>query len=192
MGVYKIDWALDEQIPFTSPQCRLAGALHLGNSFQEIVSSERAAYNGTGLDKPFVLMAQQSITDETRAPNGKHTAWGYCHVPNGSLKNMTLAIENQVERFAPGFKDRIIARHTMDTLELEEYNQNYVGGDINAGSLNLQQLFTRPALRFSPYRTSAKGMYICSASSPPGPGVHGMAGFNSAKQVLKDMFKIII
>lgn len=192
MGVFKVDWALDEQIPFTSEQCRLASALHLGNSFQEIVNSERDTYQGKSVDKPFVLLAQQSIIDKSRAPKGKHTAWAYCHVPNGSLKDMTLAIENQVERFAPGFKDRIIGRHTMNTLELEEYNQNYIGGDINAGNLNLMQLFTRPALRFSPYRTSAKGMYICSASSPPGPGVHGMSGFNSAQQALKDIFKIII
>jgi phytoene dehydrogenase-like protein len=137
-----------------------------------------------------VLLAQQSIFDDTRAPKGKHTAWAYCHVPNGSKHNMTEAIEKQVERYAPGFRDIILAKHTMDAMEMEEYNPNYIGGDINGGVIDLGQLFTRPALRYSPYKTSEKGMYICSSSTPPGGGVHGMCGFYAAKKALKDVFDI--
>jgi phytoene dehydrogenase-like protein len=137
-----------------------------------------------------VLLAQQSLFDETRAPKGKHTAWAYCHVPGGSTHNMTDAIEKQVERYAPGFRDVILAKHTMDTVQMEEYNPNYIGGDINGGVIDLGQLFTRPALRYSPYKTSEKGMYICSASTPPGGGVHGMCGYYAAKKALKDIFDI--
>lgn len=189
MGVFKIDWALDDQIPFSAQACRSAGTVHLGNSIEEIVESEYAASNGQHPDKPFVLLAQQSLFDPTRAPAGKHTAWAYCHVPNGSTVDMTNAIEKQVERFAPGFRDRIIGTHTMNTRQLEDYNPNYIGGDINGGIIDLGQLFTRPALRYSPYRTSARGIYICSSSTPPGGGVHGMCGYHSAKQALKDIFK---
>jgi phytoene dehydrogenase-like protein len=189
MGVFKVDWALDDQIPFSSQECRSAGTVHLGNTLEEIAESEQAASNGQHPDKPFVLLAQQSLFDTTRAPNGKHTAWAYCHVPNGSTADMTEAIEKQVERFAPGFKDRIIGRHTMNTRQLQDYNPNYIGGDINGGIIDLGQLFTRPALRYSPYRTSTKGIYICSSSTPPGGGVHGMCGYHSAKQALKDIFK---
>lgn len=190
MGVFKIDWALDGPIPFTSPEARRAGTVHLGNTLEEISQSELLTSKGQHVDKPFVLVAQQSLFDTTRAPKGKHTAWAYCHVPNGSTVDMTNAIENQVERFAPGFKDLILAKHTMNTREVEAYNPNYIGGDINGGVIDLGQLFTRPALRFSPYRTSAKGIYICSSSTPPGGGVHGMCGYNAAKQALKDVFKI--
>ena len=140
-------------------------------------------------DQPFVLFAQQSVCDPTRAPVGKHTAWAYCHVPNGYGKDMTTVIENQVERFAPGFKERILARHTYSPAQLEEYNNNYIGGDINGGVIDIGQLFTRPALRWSPYRTSAKGLYICSSSTPPGGGVHGLCGYHAAKRTLKDIFK---
>jgi len=192
MGVFKIDWALDGQIPFTAPECRKAGTVHLGNTFEEIVRGEEMISRGEILENPFVLLAQQSLFDSLRAPQGKHTAWAYCHVPNGSQKDMTIAIENQVERFAPGFKDLILAKHTMNTREIEAYNPNNVGGDINGGVIDIGQLFTRPALRFSPYRTSAKGIYICSSSSPPGGGVHGMCGYNAAKQALNDIFNIKI
>jgi len=136
------------------------------------------------------LLAQQSVFDPTRAPEGKHTAWAYCHVPNGSKKDRTEAIERQVERFAPGFRERILARHVMNTMQLEEYNPNYIGGDINGGVIDLGQLFTRPALRSSPYRTSEKGIYICSSSTPPGGGVHGMCGYHAARRALKDVFRI--
>jgi phytoene dehydrogenase-like protein len=188
MGVYKIDWALEEPIPFSAGECRLSGTVHLGNSLEEIASSENQVWKGEHPDKPFVLLAQQSLFDRTRAPEGKHTAWGYCHVPNGSTKDMTQAIEQQVERFAPGFRERIIARNTMNTEQIEEYNPNYIGGDINGGAMVLDQLFTRPALRLSPYRTSTRGMYICSSSTPPGGGVHGMCGYHAAVKVLKDIF----
>ncbi|MGN6436262.1 MAG: phytoene desaturase family protein [Agriterribacter sp.] len=190
MGVFKIDWALDDAIPFTAAVCKKAGTLHLGSTLEEITVAEAHTAKGGHPEKPFVLLAQQSIFDPSRAPEGKHTAWAYCHVPNGSTKNMTDIIEQQVERYAPGFKDRIIGRHVMDTAAMEAYNANYVGGDINGGIIDITQLFTRPALRSSPYRTSAKGMYICSASTPPGGGVHGMCGFHAAQRALKDVFKV--
>jgi phytoene dehydrogenase-like protein len=192
MGVYKIDWALDGAIPFTADECKKAGTVHIGNTFDDIKIGEQQTWDGHHPEKPFVLLAQQSLFDDTRAPQGKHTAWAYCHVPNGSTKNMTDAIENQVERYAPGFKDIILAKHTMDTAQMEEYNPNYIGGDINGGVIDIGQLFTRPALRYSPYKTSAKGIYICSASTPPGGGVHGMCGYHSAKKALKDVFDISI
>jgi phytoene dehydrogenase-like protein len=189
MGVYKIDWALDAPIPFTAASCALAGTIHLGNTYAEIASNEQLTANGKHPDKPFVLLAQQSLFDPTRAPDGKHTAWAYCHVPHGSVMDMRTAIEKQVERFAPGFRERILATHTMDTKEMETYNPNNVGGTINGGVQDIRQLFTRPALRLSPYRTSAKGIYLCSASTPPGGGVHGMCGFQAAKRVLRDIFE---
>jgi phytoene dehydrogenase-like protein len=189
-GVYKIDWALDAPIPFTAESCRRAGTVHLGGTLEEITAGEQASANGRHSENPYVLLAQQSLFDDTRAPAGKHTAWGYCHVPNGSKKDMTSIIENQVERFAPGFKERILARHTMDTGEMESYNANYIGGDINGGIIDIGQLFTRPVLRLSPYKTSAKGLYICSSSTPPGGGVHGMCGYHAAKKALKDIWQI--
>jgi phytoene dehydrogenase-like protein len=192
MGIFKIDWALDGQIPFTNELCRQAGTVHLGNTFSEIAESEQSIWNGKHPEKPFVLLAQQSLFDNTRAPNGRHTAWAYCHVPNGSTADMTEAIEKQVERFASGFRERILAKHVMNPVQVEEYNPNYVGGDINGGAFDLGQLFTRPALRWSPYRTSAKGLYICSSSTPPGGGVHGMCGYHAAKRALKDVFDISI
>ena len=189
MGVFKIDWALDAPIPFTAASCTRAGTIHLGNDYAEIASNEQLTADGKHPEKPFVLLAQQSLFDPTRAPAGKHTAWAYCHVPNCSVQDMRTAIEKQVERFAPGFRERILATHTMDTREMETYNPNNVGGTINGGAQDIRQLFTRPALRLSPYRTSAKGIYLCSASTPPGGGVHGMCGFQAAKRVLRDIFK---
>ncbi|HEX8609538.1 MAG TPA: NAD(P)/FAD-dependent oxidoreductase [Pedobacter sp.] len=190
MGVFKIDWALDGPIPFTAAQARKAGTVHIGNTIEEIALSEKLTWEGKHSEKPYVLLAQQSLFDDTRAPEGKHTAWAYCHVPNGSTKDMTAFIEQQVERFAPGFKDLILARHTMNTLEVQAYNPNYIGGDINGGVIDIGQLFTRPVLRSSPYRTSAKGLYICSSSTPPGGGVHGMCGYHAARQALVDIFSI--
>ncbi|MFP5080103.1 phytoene desaturase family protein [Pedobacter sp. JCM 36344] len=190
MGVFKIDWALNGPIPFTALETRKAGTVHLGNTIEEISLSEKITWQGQHSEKPYVLLAQQSLFDDTRAPEGKHTAWAYCHVPNGSTKDMTAIIEQQVERFAPGFKELILAKHSMNTAEVEAYNPNYIGGDINGGVIDLGQLFTRPALRRSPYRTSAKGLYICSSSSPPGGGVHGMCGYHAARQALIDIFSI--
>jgi len=192
MGVFKMDWALAEPIPFTAPACRQAGTIHLGNTFEEIVASEQLTAQGKHPDQPFVLVAQPSLFDASRAPEGKHTAWAYCHVPNGSEVDMTDQIEKQVERFAPGFRERIIGRHVMNTAQMEAYNPNYIGGDINGGLMNISQLFTRPALRLSPYRTSAKGLYLCSSSTPPGGGVHGMCGYHAAKRALKDIFQMPI
>ncbi|MHB8208832.1 phytoene desaturase family protein [Mucilaginibacter sp.] len=188
MGVFKVDWALDGPIPFIAEECKRAGTIHIGNTISEITNSEQQTWDGQHPEKPFVLLAQQSVFDSTRAPEGKHTAWAYCHVPNGSKVDMTATIENQIERFAPGFKDLILAKHTISPAQMEEYNPNYIGGDINGGVIDIGQLFTRPALRWSPYKTSAKGMYICSASTPPGGGVHGMCGYNAAKRVFKDIF----
>jgi phytoene dehydrogenase-like protein len=187
-GVFKMDWALDTPIPFTNEQCRQAGTVHIGGTLEEIAFSEREAWNGRHTDNPFTLLAQQSLFDPTRAPRGKHTAYAYCHVPHGSTLDRTAVIEDQIEKLAPGFKDRILARHTMDTTALESYNANYIGGDVIGGAVDIRQLFTRPALRSSPYRTSAKGLYLCSASTPPGGGVHGLCGFHAARRVLKDLF----
>lgn len=188
MGVFKIDWALDQPIPFTAPECRQAGTVHLGSTLEEITLSEKISAAGKHAEKPFILLAQQSLFDTSRAPAGKQVAWAYCHVPNGSKKDMTAIIEAQVERYAPGFRDSILSRHVMNTAAMEAYNANYIGGDINGGIMDLAQLFTRPALRSSPYRTSAKGLYICSSSTPPGGGVHGMCGYHAAKRALKDVF----
>jgi phytoene dehydrogenase-like protein len=192
MGVFKIDWALDAPIPFKADECRQAGTIHLGNTFKEIADGEQEIWEGKHPEKPFTLLAQPSIFDRSRAPENKHTAWAYCHVPQGSRKDMTAVIENQVERFAPGFKETILARHTMDTTQMEAYNPNYIGGDINGGAMNIGQLFTRPALRLSPYKTSAKGIYICSSSTPPGGGVHGMCGYHAAKKALEDVFGVVV
>lgn len=192
MGVFKMDWALDGPIPFKTNECTKAGTVHIGNIMAEIVESEQQTWNGVHPEKPFVLLAQQSLFDKSRAPEGKQTAWAYCHVPGGSTQDMSTAIESQVERFAPGFRDRILAKHVMNSAQMEEYNPNYIGGDINGGVFDLGQLFTRPALRWSPYRTSAKGLYICSSSTPPGGGVHGMCGYHAAKRALKDVFGIAV
>lgn len=191
-GIFKIDWALDGPVPFKDEGARLAGTVHIGNTEAEIVAAEQLAVNGQHADAPFVLLAQPTITDPSRSPQGKHVAWAYCHVPNGSATDMTMQIERQVERFAPGFRERILARHTFNSVQLQSYNANYVGGDINAGASIITQMFSRPALRWSPYRTSSKGLYICSASTPPGGGVHGMCGFHAARRAAKDIFKIDI
>jgi len=187
-GVFKIDWALDEAIPFTAPDARKAGTVHIGGDYKEIYQSEKLMASSRHAEKPFVLLTQPSVFDDSRAPQGKHTAWAYCHVPNGSTVDMTAIIEQQVERFAPGFHERILARHTFNTRQMEQHNANYIGGDINGGVMDITQLFTRPVLRFSPYKTSAKGIYICSSSTPPGGGVHGMCGYHAAKSTLADVF----
>jgi phytoene dehydrogenase-like protein len=190
MGVFKIDWALDAPVPFTAEPARKAGTVHLGNSIEEITAGEYASSIGAVPEKPFVLLAQQSLFDNTRAPEGRHTAWAYCHVPHGSKADMTNIIEKQVERFAPGFKDCILAKHTFNPAQMEAYNPNYIGGDINGGIIDIGQIFTRPALGLSPYGTSEKGLYICSASTPPGGGVHGMCGYHAAKRALTEVFNL--
>lgn len=184
-GVFKMDWALDGPVPWRATECARAGTVHLGGTLEEIAQSEREVWRGLNPERPFVLLAQQSLFDPTRAPEGKHTAWAYCHVPSGSAFDMAQRIEGQVERFAPGFRDRILASSTMGPQALQEYNPNYVGGDINGGVQDLGQLFTRPTLGLSPYSTPDKGVYICSSSTPPGGGVHGMCGYYAARAALR-------
>jgi phytoene dehydrogenase-like protein len=186
-GAFKLDWALDGPIPWRAAECRRAGTVHLGGSLDEISASEWGAWRGRPAERPFVLLAQTSLFDSTRAPAGKHTAWAYCHVPNGFSEDMTERIEAQVERFAPGFRELILARHTMGPAELETHNRNLVGGDLNAGTMDLGQLLFRPVRRLVPYRTPLKGVYLCSASTPPGGGVHGMCGYSAARVALKDL-----
>ena len=186
-AVCKVDFALDEPIPWENPECARAATVHIGGGLDEIAASERAVWQGEHPERPFVILAQQSPFDPSRAPQGKHTAWAYCHVPNGSTVDMTGHIEAQIERFAPGFRERILMRHTRLASEWESYNPNYVGGDINAGVQDIWQFFTRPSLRLVPYRTPVMGLYICSSSTPPGGGVHGMCGYHAARTVLKDL-----
>ena len=183
-GVFKVDFALDGPIPWKAKACGRAGTVHLGGTLGEISAGEAAVSRGEHPERPFVLLAQQSLFDETRAPEGKHTVWAYCHVPNGSTVDMTERIEKQVERYAPGFRDRILAKSTMGPAELQRINANHVGGDINGGLQDLWQLFTRPVVRLTPYSTPAGGIYLCSSSTPPGGGVHGMCGFFAARAAL--------
>lgn len=184
-GVFKVDWALSGPIPWAAPECHSAGTVHVGGTLDEITESERAMFEGRHGDRPFVLLAQPSLFDPSRAPPGKHAVWAYCHVPHGSTVDRTQAIEAQVERFAPGFRDLILARHTMNTAEMERHNPNYVGGDIGGGVTDLWQLFTRPVSLFNPYATPVRGLYLCSSSTPPGGGVHGMCGFFAAKAAMR-------
>jgi phytoene dehydrogenase-like protein len=187
-GVFKVDWALSDPIPFTAAACRSAGTVHIGGTLAEIAEAEADTSRGKISKRPFILVAQQSQFDTSRAPKGKQTGWAYCHVPNGSAEDMTEIIETQMERFAPGFKDCILARHTTGAVAMEAYNPNYVGGDINGGAMTLSQIFTRPVASVSPYRTSIDGVYLCSASTPPGGGVHGQCGYHAARQALLDHF----
>jgi phytoene dehydrogenase-like protein len=184
-GIFKLDWALDGPIPWRAPDAARAGTVHLGGTLDEIAASEDAAVSGRHHERPFVLLVQPSLFDPTRAPTGKHTAWAYCHVPSGSTRDMTDAVEAQVERFAPGFRDLIAARSAMDSVEVERRNPNYVGGDINGGAQDLRQLFTRPVARPVPYSTPVRGLFICSSSTPPGGGVHGMCGYFAARAALR-------
>jgi phytoene dehydrogenase-like protein len=183
-AVFKIDWALDGPIPWKQLECRRAATVHVGGALEEIARSERAVWQGDHVERPFVLLAQPSLFDPTRAPSGKHTVWAYCHVPNGSRVDMTSRIENQIERFAPGFRDLVLGRSILTPADLERHNPNLVGGDISGGANNLRQLFARPTLRV--YRTSLPGLDLCSSSTPPGGGVHGMCGYFAAQAVLKD------
>jgi phytoene dehydrogenase-like protein len=184
-GVFKLDWALDGPVPWIAEECGRAGTVHVGGTLEEITSAEEAVWQGRHPERPFVLLAQQSLHDPSRAPTGKQTLWGYCHVPNGSTEDMTERIESQIERFAPGFRDRILARSALTTEGLERYNENYVGGDIIGGVQDLRQLWTRPVARLNPYATPLDGLYLCSSSTPPGGGVHGMCGYNAAHAALR-------
>lgn len=188
-GVFKIDWALDGPVPWTAPECHQAGTIHLGPTMEEIGAAERDVIRGRHPEQPFVLLAQQSLFDDTRAPDGKHTLWGYCHVPHGSTVDMTDRIEAQIERFAPGFRDRIIARSTKNAVDMQVWNANFIGGDINAGMQDWRQLFTRPAPRIDPYSTPNPRLTFCSSSTPPGGGVHGMSGYHGAQSALRRSFK---
>ena len=183
--MFKLDWALDGPIPWRAEECAQAATVHLGGTLEEIAASEAAAWRGEIAERPYVLLAQQSLFDETRAPAGQHTGWAYCHVPNGSSVDMTERIEQQVERFAPGFRERILARSELGPADLERHNANYFGGDINGGAAILSQLFTGPVARFSPYTTPLPGVFLCSASTPPGGGVHGMCGYHAARAALR-------
>jgi phytoene dehydrogenase-like protein len=184
-GVFKVDFALDGPIPWEAEGCGRAGTVHLGGTLEEVAVGEATVARNEHPERPFILLAQQSLFDQTRAPEGKHTVWAYCHVPNGSSFDMTERIEAQIERFAPGFRERILAKRTAGTAELERWNPNLVGGDINGGYMDLRQLFTRPMPRPNPYSTPARGLYICSSSTPPGGGVHGMSGYLAARVVLR-------
>ncbi len=182
-GVFKVDYALREPIPWRAAECRRAITLHLGGTFEEIAASEKAVRLGKHAERPFVLLAQPSLFDPSRAAEGKHTAWAYCHVPNGSTENMLPRIEEQIERFAPGFREIVLARRTFSCGDLESMNANLVGGDINGGVLDLRQFLARPT--WQQYATSARDIYICSASTPPGGGVHGMCGYHAANRALR-------
>jgi len=185
-GAFKVDFALDGPIPWTAAECSRAGTVHLGGTLTEIQASERAPWSGRHAERPFVLLAQHSLFDPSRAPKSRHTVWAYCHVPNGSTVDMTERIEAQIERFAPGFRDLVLARSVLPPVELERRNRNVVGGDLNAGAATLWRLVARPVLSSSPYRTPARGLYLCSASTPPGGGVHGMCGYLAARSALRD------
>ena len=185
MGAFKLDWALSGPVPWRAAGCRHAATVHLGGSLDEIARSERLAWRGFHSDKPFVLLVQPSLFDASRAPAGKHTLWAYCHVPNGSRFDMTERIESQIDRFAPGFRDTILARAVSPPAELERRNANLVGGDINGGAPILGQLFFRPTRRL--YATPTPGVYVCSAATPPGGGVHGMCGYFAARKALREM-----
>jgi phytoene dehydrogenase-like protein len=182
-----MDWALYQPIPWRARECAQAGTVHLGGTFDEISRSERAAWNGCDPERPFVLLSQPSLFDSTRAPAGKHTAWGYCHVPHAYSGDAVKAIEDQIERFAPGFRDCVLARSIMSPADLEKHNPNLVGGDIGGGAALLSQLFFRPTA--SMYRTPIQGVYLCSSSTPPGAGVHGMCGFFAAEAALMEQKK---
>ncbi|HEX4035904.1 MAG TPA: NAD(P)/FAD-dependent oxidoreductase [Solirubrobacteraceae bacterium] len=184
-GVFKIDYALSGPLPWKAPGARAAGTVHLGGTLEEIAASEKAVHLGEPPQRPYVLIAQQSLADPTRAPAGQHTLWAYCHVPNGSSADMTEAIERQIERFAPGFGDLVLARETRSPKQLEAENPNCIGGDIGGGATSLWQTLARPALRANPYRTPNERILICSASTPPGGGVHGMCGFHAARSALR-------
>lgn len=188
-GIFKMDWALSDAIPFKNKRCSQSATVHLGFTTEEIEGSERASFDNKLHPRPYAIVAQHSIFDNKRAPEGRHTAWAYCHVPHGNLEDRTQAIEDQIERAAPGFKRVILARTSYNTAAMEALNPNLIGGDINGGIQDLAQLFTRPIVKWSPYSTPDPRIYICSSSTPPGGGVHGMGGYNASEKVISDHFK---
>jgi phytoene dehydrogenase-like protein len=183
--VFKVDWALDGPVPWRDPELAAAGTVHLGGRAEEIAAAEAAVARGRLPERPFVLFAQATVADPTRAPAGRHTGWAYCHVPNGCDVDRTEAVEAQVERFAPGFRERVLGRHVMGPAALEAHNANEVGGDIGGGASDLRQLLMRPVFSRDPWRTPVEGLYLCSASTPPGGGVHGMGGWHAAQSLLR-------
>ncbi|HEV2763027.1 MAG TPA: NAD(P)/FAD-dependent oxidoreductase, partial [Pyrinomonadaceae bacterium] len=189
-GVFKIDWTLDGPIPWKAKECARAATVHLGATIEEIARGEQEMWEGRHPERPFVLVAQQSLFDPTRAPEGKQTGWAYCHVPHGSEVDMTERVENQIERFAPGFRDLIRARHTYTTRQLEQHNPNMIGGDIGGGANDLRQFMARPLVKYDPYATANPRLFICSSSTPPGGGVHGMCGFHAARSALRRVFGV--
>ena len=191
-GVFKMDWALSDPIPFASEKCRKAATVHIGFTKEEIENSEKEIHQKNITSTPYVLVAQHTPFDPSRAPAGKHTAWAYIHVPNGSTADFTEVIENQIERAASGFKETILARSTMNAVDLQHFDPNLIGGDINGGKQDITQLFTRPIAKLSPYATPDPRIYICSSSTPPGGGVHGMCGYHAAQKALRDHFQELL
>jgi len=187
MGVYKVDWALAAPIPWAAAECRQAATVHLGGGLEEIARSEREVFAGRHPGRPFIILVQPTLFDPGRAPEGRHTAWAYCHVPNASPHDRLQQIENEIERFAPGFRERVLARHLMSPADFERHNPNFAGGDIGAGRMDLRQSFLRPTWRR--YTTPLRGLYLCSAATPPGPGVHGMCGYFAARQALQEVLR---
>jgi phytoene dehydrogenase-like protein len=185
LGTFKVDWALDAPIPWRAPEAARAATVHLGGTFEEIERGRTQEWAGQPADRPFVLLVQPTLFDPSRAPAGKHVGWAYCHVPNGSTVDMTDRVEAQVERFAPGFRDRILARHVMSPADLERHNPNLIGGDIGGGEAWLRQVLFRPVPRPIPYATPNAKLFICSSSTPPGAGVHGLGGYYAARVVLR-------
>jgi phytoene dehydrogenase-like protein len=189
-GTCKVDWALDGPVPWSAPACHRTATVHVGGTLDEVARSESEVHAGRHPEHPFVLVVQPCVVDPERAPAGGHTLWAYCHVPNGSPFDMTDCMEAQIERFAPGFRDRILAKVTRTAVQTEAYNPNYLGGDINGGRASLRQTIFRPVPRWNPYRTPVEGTYLCSASTPPGGGVHGMCGYLAARTALRDRFGV--
>ncbi len=187
-GVCKVDWALSGPVPWTAPTCREAGTLHLGGTLEEVAAAQADVWAGRHPDRPYCIVVQPSVADLTRTPPGGHTLWAYCHVPSGSDRDMTRAIEDQVERFAPGFGDLVLDRRTVTAARMADTNPNYVGGDIGGGANDLLQTLSRPVAAWNPYRTPVSGVYLCSSSTPPGGGVHGMCGAHAARTVLRDLY----
>ncbi len=187
-GTCKVDWALDGPVPWSAEVCRRTVTVHVGGTFDEVARAEAAVAAGRHAEHPFVLVAQPGVVDPTRAPEGMQTLWGYCHVPNGSTVDMCERIEAQIERFAPGFRDRVLARSVRTAAEAEAHNPNLLGGDVNGGAATLRQTVFRPVPRWNPYRTPVDGVYLCSASTPPGGGVHGMCGVAAAEVALRERF----
>jgi phytoene dehydrogenase-like protein len=187
-GAFKLDLALSGPIPWINPDCRRAGTVHVGGTLEEMIASEKACWEQRVTEQPFVLLAQQSVADPTRAPAGKHTCWAYCHTPPSFTGDLTEVILSQIERYAPGFRDLVLQTSVMRPLDFQNYNPNYVGGDIIGGVQDLWQLIARPVLRWNPYTTPASTIFVCSSSTPPGGGVHGMCGFHAATTALRKVF----